>query len=64
MDYCAENATVLSAWGAAEVILVPLGYVPELDSLKRQSPTYDCLFYGSRINRRRHELLREIQNWC
>lgn len=61
LDYSAENVPVLSAWGASEVILLPLGYVPELDRLNKQPKKYDCLFYGG-INRRRHELLREIQD--
>jgi len=61
LDYSAENAPVLSAWGAAEVSVVPLGYVPELDRMRKQSPEYDCLFYGG-LNRRRHKLLHEIQD--
>ena len=60
LDYSAENAAVLSAWGAAEVSVIPLGYVPELDRLRKQSPKYDCLFYGG-LNPRRHKLLHEIQ---
>ena len=60
LDYSAENAPILSAWGATEVSVVPLGYVPELDRLKKQPPKYDCLFYGG-LNPRRHKLLHEIQ---
>ena len=60
LDYSAENVPILSAWGAGEVSVVPLGYVPELERLERRPPKYDCLFYGG-LNPRRHKLLHEIQ---
>jgi len=60
LDYSIENIPILSAWGSSEVILVPLGYVPELDRLKTQPPKHDCLFYGG-LNQRRHKVLHEIQ---
>ena len=61
IDYSAHNVKVLESWGAAEVILMPLGYVPELDRLRKTNPVYDLLFYGGR-NRRRNELLNEIRD--
>jgi len=61
VDYSAANIPVLESWGATEIILMPLGYVPELDRLKKSWPVYDLLFYGGR-NRRRNKLLNEIKD--
>jgi len=61
IDYSAHNARVLESWGAREVILMPLGYVPELDRLQKAKPIYDLLFYGGR-NQRRIEVLNQIRN--
>ena len=61
IDYSAANIPVLESWGATETILMPLGYVPELDRLQKTKPVYDLLFYGGR-NRRRNELLNEIRD--
>lgn len=60
LDYSAENVPILLNWGASDVVVLSLGYVPELDRLERQSPEYDCLFYGG-LNPRRHKLLHEIK---
>ena len=61
IDYSAHNARVLESWGAPEIILMPLGYVPELDRLQKAKPVYDLLFYGGR-NQRRIEVLNQIRN--
>lgn len=61
IDYSAHNARVLESWGAPEVILMHLGYVPELDRLQKAKPVYDLLFYGGR-NQRRIEVLNQIRN--
>ena len=60
LEYSAANIPVLECWGATQIIQMPLGYVPELERLRKSKPVYDLLFYGGR-NRRRTELLREIQ---
>ena len=54
IDYSAANISVLESWGATEVILMPLGFVPELHRLRNIKPMHDLLFYGGR-NRRRIE---------
>ena len=61
IDYSVHNVRVLESWGAPEVILMPLGYVPELDRLQKAKPIYDLLFYGGR-NQRRIEVLNQIRN--
>ena len=61
IDYSEHNVKVLESWGAPEVILMPLGYVPELDRLQKAKPVYDLLFYGGR-NQRRIEVLNQIRN--
>ena len=61
IDYSAANISVLESWGATEVILMPLGFVPELHRLRNIKPMHDLLFYGGR-NRRRIELLNKIKD--
>ena len=61
IDYSEHNVKVLESWGAPEVILMPLGYVPELDRLQKANPVYDLLFYGGR-NQRRIEVLNQIKH--
>ena len=61
IDYSAANISVLESWGATEVILMPLGFVPELHRLRNIKPMHDLLFYGGR-NRRRIELLKKIKD--
>lgn len=61
IDYSPHNIPVLESWGAHEVTLMPLGYVPELDRLHKSKSEYDLLFYGGR-NHRRIELLKEIRD--
>ena len=61
IDYSAANISVLESWGATEVILMPLGFVPELHRLRNIKPMHDLLFYGGR-NRRRIELLHKIKD--
>jgi len=61
IDYSEHNVKVLESWGAPAVILMPLGYVPELDRLQKAKPVYDLLFYGGR-NQRRIEVLNQIRN--
>lgn len=61
IDYSSANIPVLRSWGATEIILMPLGYVPELDRLKKSRPVCDVLFYGGR-NQRRNKLLNEIKD--
>jgi len=61
IDYSSANIPVLESWGATEIILMPLGYVPQLSRLKNIKPIYDLLFYGGR-NQRRNELLTEIKD--
>ena len=61
LDYSRENLAILNAWGAREVMLMPLGYVPELERLARSDSDFDLLFYGGR-NDRRNRVLNEIAN--
>jgi len=61
IDYSSANIPILESWGASEVVLMPLGYVPELDRLRKTKPLFDLLFFGGR-NGRRNELLNEINN--
>lgn len=61
LDYSSSNIPVLQSWGAREVILMPLGYVPELDRLSKLPTKYDCLFYGG-LNKRRREILKGIED--
>ena len=61
IDYSAANISVLESWGATEVILMPLGFVPELHRLRNIKPMHDLLFYGGR-NRKRIELLKKIKD--